>query len=466
MQPENVVLLKIDLLVPNPNQPRKIFNDNSLKELAISIKEYGILNPLLVRKKENSYEIIAGERRYRAAKLAGLTEVPVIIKDVSEIKAAEIALIENLQRENITPIEEATSYEEILNNSNITEQKLSELIGKSQSFISNKIRLLKLPSEIKDALNNKKISEKHARSLLTINNENEQIELLKKIIAERLSVKELDNIINKRKEEKESDNMNNGNFFPNYNTQPNTMSLNSMNMQSMNNNQINPTENMIPKQNTIIPNTPNIENFNSQPILNDAPVGTESTNNDMNKNIETTIPNLNQTIEAPVSNINMNNQNSINPSFNSIPEQNNEILTQNNNMESSTPVVDIPLFSEQNFNQDINNNNNNNNQASAEGLSQPSFISSEPVNNTPEQPMMPETPLFNQELSNQSIESTSNVENTNLNESFYDVPVNISPVIEDNKGDKVNKVQQLLSSNGIEYKTYSNETGHCIIIEI
>ena len=462
MQPENISYLNIDLLIPNSNQPRKKFDDNSLNELSLSIKEYGILNPILVRKKDNLYEIIAGERRYKAARMAGLKEVPVIIKDVDDNKVSEIAITENIQRENISPIEEAKSYKEILDKKNITEKELSAMIGKSQPFIANKIRLLKLPIQIQDALINKKISEKHARTLLTINNSEKQIEMLEMIINKKLSVKDLEEII--KKEEKESDNMNNGNFFPNFNTQPNTVSLNSMNMQSMNNNQINPTENMIPKQNTIIPNTPNIENFNSQPILNDAPVGTESTNNDMNKNIETTIPNLNQTIEAPVSNINMNNQNSINPSFNSIPEQNNEILTQNNNMESSTPVVDIPLFSEQNFNQDINNNNNI--QASAEGLSQPSFISSEPVNNTPEQPMMPETPLFNQELSNQSIESTSNVENTNLNESFYDVPVNISPVIEDNKGDKVNKVQQLLSSNGIEYKTYSNETGHCIIIEI
>ena len=462
MQPENISYLNIDLLIPNSNQPRKKFDDNSLNELSLSIKEYGILNPILVRKKDNLYEIIAGERRYKAARMAGLKEVPVIIKNVDDNKVSEIAITENIQRENITPIEEAKSYKEILDKKNITEKELSAMIGKSQPFIANKIRLLKLPIQIQDALINKKISEKHARTLLTINNSEKQIEMLEMIINKKLSVKDLEEII--KKEEKESDNMNNGNFFPNFNTQPNNVSLNSMNMQSMNNNQINPTENMIPKQNTIIPNTPNIENFNSQPILNDTPVGTETTNNDMNNNIETTIPNLNQTIEAPVSNINMNNQNNINPSFNSIPEQNNEILTQNNNMESSTPVVDIPLFSEQNFNQDINNNNNN--QASAEGLSQPSFISSEPVNNTPEQPMMPETPLFNQELSNQSIESTSNVENTNLNESFYDVPVNISPVIEDNKGDKVNKVQQLLSSNGIEYKTYSNETGHCIIIEI
>ena len=472
MQPENIAYLNIDLLIPNPNQPRKKFDDNSLNELALSIKEYGILNPILVRKKDNLYEIIAGERRYKAARMAGLKEIPVIIKNVDDNKVSEIAITENIQRENITPIEEAKSYKEILDKKNITEKELSEMIGKSQPFIANKIRLLKLPIQIQDALINKKISEKHARTLLTINNSEKQIEMLEMIINKKLSVKDLEEII--KKEEKESDNMNNGNFFPNFNTQPNTMSLNSMNMQSMNNNQINPTENMIPNQNTIIPKTPNIENFNSQPILNDAPVGTETTNNDTNNNIETTIPNPNQPTEATVSNLeqpakatvpnfNINNQNNMNTSFNPIPEQNNELLTPNSNIEASNPVVDIPLFSEQNFNQNMNNTDI---QASVEVPSQPSFVTSEPVNNAPEQRKMPETPLFNQELNNQPVEASPIVDNTNLNESFYEVPVNISPIIEENNEDKVNKVQQLLSSNGIEYKTYSNETGHCIIIEI
>ncbi len=236
MQSENIVLLSIDLIVPNPNQPRKNFNDESIKELASSIKAYGILNPILVRKKENFYEIIAGERRYRAAKTIGLNEVPVIIKNIDESKLTEIALIENLQRENLTPIEEAKTYENILKNTNTTEQHLSELIGKSQPFISNKLRLLKLPEEIQIALNNKKISEKHARTLLTLNDKSKQIELLTKIIDEKISVKELDNLINNQKEEKESDNMNNGNFFPNFNAneQNNNMSLNAMNMQTVN----------------------------------------------------------------------------------------------------------------------------------------------------------------------------------------------------------------------------------------
>ena len=170
-------MVNINLLIPNKYQPRKIFNDSSLNELASSIKEFGILNPILVRKYEDKYEIIAGERRYRAAKIAGLAEVPVIVKNVDENKLAEMALIENLQRENISPIEEAESYEQILNLSSLTEQRLSEIVGKSQSFISNKLRLLKLPSNIKEALKQRKISERHARSLLTVDDEQRQINM-------------------------------------------------------------------------------------------------------------------------------------------------------------------------------------------------------------------------------------------------------------------------------------------------
>ena len=150
-QEENITKISIDLLIPNANQPRKIFSEESIKELAISIKEYGILNPILVTKKENLYEIIAGERRYRAAKLIGLKEIPVIIKNGDDAKLRAIALIENLQRENISPIEEAKSYQDIIKISNIKEQELSNLIGKSQPYISNKLRLLKLPQNIQDA---------------------------------------------------------------------------------------------------------------------------------------------------------------------------------------------------------------------------------------------------------------------------------------------------------------------------
>ena len=227
---EPVVNLKLDLLIPNSYQPRKAFNENTLNELALSIREYGVINPILVRQQGDKYEIIAGERRVKAAQKVGLTEIPAIIKNLSDEKMAEFALIENLQRENLTPIEEAESYDAILKKTNITENKLSEMIGKSQSSISNKIRLLNLPKSIQDALLERRISERHARALLQIDDEARQTELLQTIISEKLTVKELEEIIKdeNKKEEKESENMNNDNFFTNMN---NNMNFNQMNMQ-------------------------------------------------------------------------------------------------------------------------------------------------------------------------------------------------------------------------------------------
>lgn len=473
MQSDTIYNLKIDLLIPNPNQPRKQFNEISLNELASSIKTYGILNPILVRKKENMYEIIAGERRYRAAKIAGLTEIPAIIKNVDENKMSEIAIIENIQRENINPIEEAKSYQEILNKKNITESELSELLGKSQPFISNKIRLLNLQLDIQEALINKKISEKHARSLLKIKNEAQQIALLKRIINEKLSVKDLDKIIdndktNKQREEKESDNMNNGNFFPNYNNQEssNNMTLNSMNIQSMNNNQFTtmPQANTMPTTGPIIQEAPNISNFNDQVISND----NQNQQPNLTKQIITSTTNNNDYQmangnEPVIPAFNVNETQSLNQTANPMPAENANLnMTASDNSQPANHMVDIPLFSEPNF-------NNQSSSIAEQNITEtqlPNMVDNSQANiNVPEHSAVPDAPLFNQELNNMPVQ-TSNEENTNLNESFYEVPVNISPVIEDSLADKVIQVQQLLSSNGIEYKTYSNESGHCIIIEL
>ena len=444
MQPENIVLLNIDSLIPNANQPRKKFNEESIKELAMSIKEYGILNPILVRKKDNLYEIIAGERRYRAAKSIGLNEVPVIIKTIDENKISEIALIENLQRENLTPIEEAKTYEKILkNNNNITEQNLSKLICKSQPFISNKLRLLKLPEEVQESLNNKKISEKHARSLLTIDDSKEQIALLNKTINEKLSVKELDNLIKIKKEEKESGNMNNGNFFPNYNINNqnnNNMSLNQMNMQTMGTTTTTQNVENIPQINEPIIQ---VQSFSDQNL-------NESALNTMNSTLpQVEIQNIESTsqVETPMMpELNNNNINSPISDFGA----NNNVITETSNILPETPNASIPLFNE-NVSVDTPTE-------VMPSVNEPLVIP-KPIINEPSSTLIEETPLFNQELN-------SSTEQPNLNESFYEVPVNVSPVIESPKEDKFTKVSQLLSSNNIEYKAYSNETGHCIIIEL
>ena len=194
----SVIKLDINLIIPNKYQPRRIFDDKALASLSESIKQYGIINPILVRKKEDKYEIIAGERRYRAAKMLGLTEVPVIIKNASEQQMAELALIENIQRQGLSAIEEAKSYEEIMRIGNQTQESLAQKLGKSQSTIANKIRLLALPEEVQVALDTKKISERHARSLLTVTDKPRQLEILNRIINEKLTVKETDQIINEK----------------------------------------------------------------------------------------------------------------------------------------------------------------------------------------------------------------------------------------------------------------------------
>lgn len=189
--------INIDLIIPNRFQPRLSFDEKSLNELAESIKQHGIIQPLIVRQLADKYEIIAGERRYKAATLAGLSTVPVIVTNLSDAKSAEVALVENIQRKNLSSIEEALSYKRKIDKDNLTQEQLAKLLGLSQSTVANRLRLLNLSNEVQDALLKEKISERHARSLLQISDKNKQTELLNRIITERLTVRQLDEIIKK-----------------------------------------------------------------------------------------------------------------------------------------------------------------------------------------------------------------------------------------------------------------------------
>lgn len=205
---EGVVTVKINSVEPNKNQPRKAFNEDALAELADSIKQYGVIQPILVQKRNKYYEIIAGERRWRAAKLAGLKEVPVVIKDYSEQEIVEIALIENIQREDLNPIEEAQAYKRLLNEYNLNQDEVAERVSKSRSAVANSMRLLKLSEEVQNMLIDDLISSGHARTLLAIEDEKLQVEIAEKIMDEKLSVRETEkfvkNITNpKKKKEKE-----------------------------------------------------------------------------------------------------------------------------------------------------------------------------------------------------------------------------------------------------------------------
>lgn len=195
---ENAILnVSIDLIIPNRFQPRLVFDEKALNELADSIKEHGIIEPIIVRPLNDKYEIIAGERRYKAACIAGLTKVPVIVRNLSDYKSAQVAIIENVQRRNLNPMEEAKSYKRILDQGFKTQEELAKEIGVSQSTIANKLRLLSLAEPVKQALSENKISERHARALLKITSLDKQEELLNKVITERLTVKDLDDEISK-----------------------------------------------------------------------------------------------------------------------------------------------------------------------------------------------------------------------------------------------------------------------------
>lgn len=186
--------LPIEDIVPNPNQPRIHFNETELRELSESIQKHGVLQPLLVRKHGNGYEIIAGERRYQASKLAGLEEVPVIIKDVDDEQMLALALIENLQRSDLNPVEEAKGYRQLIDASGMTQEALSKAVSKSRSAITNSLRLLDLPEVVQQMIFEGKLTAGHARAILAVPYEDARIKLAEKVVAEGLSVRATENL--------------------------------------------------------------------------------------------------------------------------------------------------------------------------------------------------------------------------------------------------------------------------------
>ncbi len=192
--------LRIMEIEPNHDQPRKDFDEKSLSELAESIEQHGVLQPLVVRPLANgSYQLVAGERRWRAARIAGLAEVPVVIKELTDEEVIEIAMIENLQREDLNPLEEALGYRYMMDELNITQEQAAEKVGKSRPAVANALRLLKLPNEIQDMVKNNLISPGHARALLGFDSEDMIVQTAKMIIKEDLSVREVENLVKKSK---------------------------------------------------------------------------------------------------------------------------------------------------------------------------------------------------------------------------------------------------------------------------
>jgi ParB family chromosome partitioning protein len=193
-EPKTLLYCGIEEIIPNPSQPRKHFDESKLQELAESVKEKGILEPLIVRRTDQGYELIVGERRWRAAQKAGLKEVPVVVKEAERREALEISLIENLQRENLNPIEEAEAFRDLTEEFNISQEELSRRIGKDRTTITNTLRLLKLPSEIRNQLLQNRITSGHARAILSLESKEKQKELCGLIIRKGLSVREAEAI--------------------------------------------------------------------------------------------------------------------------------------------------------------------------------------------------------------------------------------------------------------------------------
>ena len=201
----SIVEIKITDIEANDKQPRKAFNDATLADLSESIKEHGVVQPIIVRKLGSSYQIVAGERRWRAARLAGKKTIPAIIKECSNLEVMELALIENLQREDLNSIEEAMAYKSLIEEYNMTQEEISKKIGKSRPAIANSLRLLQLPQEIKNMIAEGKISQGHARALLSISEEKKQLDMAEKIIAQQLNVRQIEKLAKDTKQKKKKE---------------------------------------------------------------------------------------------------------------------------------------------------------------------------------------------------------------------------------------------------------------------
>jgi ParB family chromosome partitioning protein len=194
---ENMQEIEVEQLKARSDQPRTTFQEESLRELAVSIQEHGLLQPILAKPDGEGYQIIAGERRWRAAQMAGLRTIPVIVKEIGEVEAAEISLIENLQRDDLTPVEEARAYKKMMSRYNYTQESLAERIGKSRSHVANMVRILALPEEVIKLLEQGKLSAGHARALLAIGKPKEQVKMAQAIVEDKVSVRQLEKKVRK-----------------------------------------------------------------------------------------------------------------------------------------------------------------------------------------------------------------------------------------------------------------------------
>lgn len=420
---KEVLILNIDDVLPNRFQPRIKFKEENINELAESIKEHGVIQPIVVRKISDKYEIIAGERRYKASILAGKTTIPAIVTDLDDKNSAEVALIENVQRQNLTPIEEAISYKKILDMGYINQTDLAEKLGKTQSTIANKLRLLNLDEEVQEALLNEKISERHARSLLKLD-KNKQVEMLNRIISERMTVRktdeEINKILNNNSEEKQEVNIPSLNKVDENNSEIEVLNFDLDEQESSKENELEKTMKIPPITEKEVNNTMNEnQNINSIPELNNQV-------QDNNFNTENVLNNQ-------VQNNNINNENTLNnqnsnineiPSVNSFNNQ--EIPVENQNNTFNNDTINMPNLNQQ----DLNNNQievpNVVQQESNNNVSEISDNVSQNLSNTENQFNIPSEPIIEPETNQ---DSSFNVQNSNFN---FSQQLDVTPSEDDN----------------------------------
>ncbi len=430
---KEVLILNIDDVLPNRFQPRIKFKEENINELAESIKEHGVIQPIVVRKISDKYEIIAGERRYKASILAGKTTIPAIVTDLDDKNSAEVALIENVQRQNLTPIEEAISYKKILDMGYINQTDLAEKLGKTQSTIANKLRLLNLDEEVQEALLNEKISERHARSLLKLD-KNKQVEMLNRIISERMTVRktdeEINKILNNNSEEKQEVNIPSLNKVDENNSEIEVLNFDLDEQESSKENELEKTMEIPPITEKEVNNIMNEnQNINSIPELNNQV-------QDNNFNTENVLNNQ-------VQNNNINNENTLNnqnsnineiPSVNSFNNQEIPVENQNNTFNNNT--INMPNLNQQ----DLNNNQievpNVMQQESNNNVSEISDNVSQNLSNTENQFNIPSEPIIEPETNQ---DSSFNVQNNNFN---FSQQLDVTPP-EDNNVSPVTPVEEV-----------------------
>ena len=435
---KEVLILNIDDVLPNRFQPRIKFKEENINELAESIKEHGVIQPIVVRKISDKYEIIAGERRYKASILAGKTTIPAIVTDLDDKNSAEVALIENVQRQNLTPIEEAISYKKILDMGYINQTDLAEKLGKTQSTIANKLRLLNLDEEVQEALLNEKISERHARSLLKLD-KNKQVEMLNRIISERMTVRktdeEINKILNSNSEEKQEVNIPSLNKVDENNSEIEVLNFDLDEQESSKENELEKTMKIPPITEKEVNNTMNEnQNINSIPELNNQVQDNNfNTENVLNNQVQDNNFNTENVLNNQVQNNNINNENTLNnqnsnineiPSVNSFNNQEIPVENQNNTFNNNT--INMPNLNQQ----DLNNNQievpNVIQQESNNNVSEISDNVSQNLNNTENQFNIPSEPIIEPETNQ---DSSFNVQNNNFN---FSQQLDVTPSEDDN----------------------------------